>query len=52
LTKQNTGLRDAVQATLQEMLKGGAYLKLLKKWDLAGGTLPEITINMPWDCRK
>jgi len=51
-TKQNTGLRDAVQATLQGMLKDGTYMNLLKKWDLAGGALPEITINMPWDYRK
>lgn len=51
-TKQNTGLRDAVQATMKGMLKDGAYLKILEKWDLAGGKLPEITINMPWDYRK
>jgi len=51
-TKQNTVLRDAVQATMKAMQKDGTYAKLLQKWDLAGGALPEITINLPWDARK
>lgn len=51
-TKQNTELRDAVQATMKGMQKDSTYLKILQKWDLAGGALPEITINMPWDYRK
>jgi polar amino acid transport system substrate-binding protein len=51
-TKQNTELRDAVQATMKAMKKDGAYMKILQKWDLAGGALPEITINLPWDARK
>jgi len=51
-TKQNTELRDAVQATMKAMQKDGAYMKILQKWDLAGGALPEITINLPWDARK
>jgi len=31
----------------ERMKNDGAYLKILQKWDLAGGALPEITINMP-----
>jgi polar amino acid transport system substrate-binding protein len=34
------------------MLKDGTYKKILDKWDLAGGALPEITINLPWDYRQ
>jgi polar amino acid transport system substrate-binding protein len=51
-TKQNTGIRDAVRLTLRRMLKDGTYKKILDKWDLAGGALPEITINLPWDYRQ
>jgi polar amino acid transport system substrate-binding protein len=46
-SKENTGLRDAVQKVMQEMLKDGTYTALLKKWGLEGGALPEITINLP-----
>lgn len=51
-TKENTGLRDAVQQVLQEMLNDGTYEKIMSAWDLKGGMLPEITINMPWDKRQ
>lgn len=51
-TKENTKLRDAVQAVMTAMLKDGTYEKIMTKWQLAGGMLPEITINVPWDARK
>ena len=51
-TKTNIGLRDAVKVTLQGMLNDGTYRKIMEKWDLAGGILPEITVNVPWDLRK
>ena len=46
-SKDNTGLRDAVQKVTQEMLDDGAYVKLLGEWGLEGGALPEITVNLP-----
>lgn len=46
-SKDNTGLRDAVQKVTQEMLADGTYAKLLANWGLEGGALPEITINLP-----
>jgi polar amino acid transport system substrate-binding protein len=46
-SKDNTGLRDAVQKVTQEMLKDGTYVKLLGNWGLEGGALPEITVNLP-----
>ena len=51
-TKENSKLRDAVQAVMTEMLKDGTYKKIMTNWELAGGMLPEITINVPWDARK
>lgn len=46
-SKDNAGLRDAVQQVTQEMLEDGTYVKLLGNWGLEGGALPEITINLP-----
>jgi polar amino acid transport system substrate-binding protein len=46
-SKDNSGLRDAVQKVTQEMLADGTYVKLLGEWGLEGGALPEITINLP-----
>jgi polar amino acid transport system substrate-binding protein len=46
-SKNNTGLRDAVQMVAKEMMKDGTYAALLKKWGLEGGALPEITVNLP-----
>jgi polar amino acid transport system substrate-binding protein len=46
-SKDNTGLRDAVQKVTQQMLEDGTYVKLLGNWGLEGGALPEITINLP-----
>ncbi|AEQ52370.1 ABC transporter substrate-binding protein [Pelagibacterium halotolerans] len=46
-SKEDTALRDAVQATAQAMLEDGTYRDLLAKWGLEGGALPEITVNLP-----
>ncbi|WP_075289366.1 ABC transporter substrate-binding protein [Pararhizobium arenae] len=46
-SKDNTGLRDAVKVTLQEMLADGAYKAIMDKWGVGGALLPEITINLP-----
>ena len=45
--KNRTGLRDAVQMAMQDMVKDGTYKKLMDKWGLGGGALPEISINLP-----
>lgn len=51
-SKDNAGLRDAVQKTAQEMLDDGTYKKLLTTWGLEGGALPEISVNLPASKRK
>jgi polar amino acid transport system substrate-binding protein len=45
--KSRSGLRDAVQKVTQQMQADGTYMKILDKWALAGGALPEITVNLP-----
>lgn len=45
--KNRAGLRDAVQKAMQEMQKDGSYQKLMDKWGVGGGALPEISINLP-----
>lgn len=50
--KDQTGLRDAVKVTLEEMLKDGAYKSIMDKWGVGGATLSEITVNLPASKRK
>jgi polar amino acid transport system substrate-binding protein len=45
--KNRAALRDAVQKAMQEMQKDGTYQKLMDKWGVGGGALPEISINLP-----
>ena len=45
--KNRSGLRDAVQRVMQDMLKDGTYKRLMDKWGVGGGALPEISINLP-----
>jgi polar amino acid transport system substrate-binding protein len=45
VNKQLTGLRDAVQAVLKQMVADGSYEAILKKWDIAQGALKDITVN-------
>lgn len=45
--KNRAALRDAVQKAMQEMVKDGTYQKLMDKWGVGGGALPDISINLP-----
>jgi polar amino acid transport system substrate-binding protein len=45
--KDNSGMRDAVQVTLAEMLADGTYKSIMDKWGVGGALLSEITINLP-----
>jgi polar amino acid transport system substrate-binding protein len=45
ISKELTGLRDAVQAALKAMLADGSYQAILKKWDIEQGALKDITVN-------
>ena len=45
--KNRAGLRDAVQRAMQDMVKDGTYQKLMDKWGVGGGALPDISINLP-----
>ncbi len=37
--KNNTGLRDAIKAALQQMIDDGTYLKILTKWGVQSGAV-------------
>lgn len=43
--KDDPQLRDAIQATLQSMIKDGSYAAAFKIWGLSANMLPKITIN-------
>ena len=43
--KDDTRLRDALQAALQRIIEDGAYAEILDKWDAASGAVDEATIN-------
>ena len=43
--KDKPQLRDAVQATLQAMVKDGTYAAAFKKWGLSDNMLETITVN-------
>ena len=45
VSKDLTGLRDAIQAELKAMVADGSYDSILKKWDIAQGALKDITVN-------
>ncbi|WP_211109578.1 ABC transporter substrate-binding protein [Azospirillum tabaci] len=49
---KNSTLKDAVQKATQSMLADGTYKAILSKWEIEGGALPEITINLPASKRK
>jgi polar amino acid transport system substrate-binding protein len=44
-TKDNTQLRDAFKAALEQLISNGTYEKILAKHDLAGGAVQTVTIN-------
>lgn len=45
--KNRAALRDAVQKAMQGMAADGSYKKLMDKWGVGGGALPEISVNLP-----
>ena len=45
VSKDLTGLRDAIQAALKAMVADGSYDAILKKWDIDQGALKDITVN-------
>ena len=46
--KDNTELRDAVKAALEELLANGRYQEIFKDWGQEPTMLDEITINNAW----
>jgi polar amino acid transport system substrate-binding protein len=45
VAKNQTQLRDALQAALEAIIKNGEYEKIMKKWGVTDGTVQEATIN-------
>ena len=43
--KNLTGLRDAIQAALKQLVTDGTYDSILKKWNIEQGALKDITVN-------
>lgn len=43
--KDDTGLRDAIQAGLQALIDNGTYGAIIDKYGLADGAIPEATLN-------
>ena len=43
--KNETQLRDAVQAALKEVIAAGTYDQILEKYDLTSGALKDAPIN-------
>lgn len=45
--KNKTALRDAVHRAMRDMQADGTYKRLMEQWGVGGGTLQEITLNLP-----
>jgi polar amino acid transport system substrate-binding protein len=45
VAKENTELRDALQAAMNAIIKNGEYQKILQKWGAQDGALKESVIN-------
>lgn len=45
VAKENTQLRDALQAAMNAVIKSGEYQKVLAKWGAADGAVKESVIN-------
>ena len=42
---KNSGLAPVVQAALQNLMKNGQYMSILKRWSIASGAIDNPTIN-------
>jgi polar amino acid transport system substrate-binding protein len=45
VAKNNTQLRDALQAAMDAIIKNGEYEKILTKWGVTDGAVKAATIN-------
>ncbi|WP_181802904.1 ABC transporter substrate-binding protein [Streptomyces shenzhenensis] len=45
VSKENTQLRDAIQAAMAAIIKNGDYQKILEKWNVTQGAVTEAKIN-------
>ncbi|CAM5237653.1 ABC transporter substrate-binding protein OS=Streptomyces alboniger OX=132473 GN=CP975_24125 PE=4 SV=1 [Streptomyces alboniger] len=45
VSKENTQLRDALQAAMNAIIKNGEYAKIMEKWNVTDGALTEAKIN-------
>ncbi|MFM9446368.1 ABC transporter substrate-binding protein [Streptomyces acidiscabies] len=45
VAKDNTQLRDALQAAMDAIIKSGEYTKVLTKWGVPSGALTQATVN-------
>ncbi|KPI02735.1 ABC-type transporter, periplasmic subunit family 3 [Actinobacteria bacterium OK074] len=45
VAKDQTQLRDAIQAAMNAIIKDGEYDKILKKWGVTAGAVTESTVN-------
>ncbi|MFF8954164.1 ABC transporter substrate-binding protein [Streptomyces sp. NPDC014894] len=45
VAKDNTQLRDAIKAALDEIIKNGEYKKIVDKWGVAAGAVTEAKVN-------
>ncbi|MER5795889.1 ABC transporter substrate-binding protein [Streptomyces sp. NPDC001980] len=45
VSKENTQLRDALQAAMAAIIKNGDYQKILEKWNVTQGAVTESKIN-------
>ena len=45
VSKENTQLRDALQAAMNAIIENGEYQKILQKWNVTDGAVTEAKIN-------
>ncbi|MET8974444.1 ABC transporter substrate-binding protein [Streptomyces sp. NPDC004539] len=45
VAKDNTQLRDALQAALDAIIKNGEYTKVITKWGVTAGAVTQATVN-------
>ncbi|MET9830497.1 ABC transporter substrate-binding protein [Streptomyces sp. NPDC006385] len=45
VSKENTQLRDAIQAAMNAIIENGEYKKIMEKWNVTDGAVTEAKIN-------